>query len=279
MLLTDAIAGPAPERLHRRPRAAQHRRPRGGRRAARRARWKRAPPSDPRASSTCPEVGGSLEALADELRVEQSPRTASTCVAWPLACAAAPLIGDLFADSVEGAAQDAGDVHLGVADLLGDLRLGQVLDEAQAQDQCARARPDGAAPRPGRSCPSTSSKPSSSSPIHSEGGDSSASSPPTGRSSERGRRLWLASSTSSTSVSLRPRARLAISPTEGERCSCYGQLGDRFVDFGHAVVQAARHPHRPDPIAEVALELAEDRRRGKGGEGHAAARGRSDRPR
>ncbi len=49
-----------------------------------------------------------------------------------------------------------------------------------------------------------------------------------------------------------------------------GQLRYRLVYFGHAVVQAARHPHRPDSVAEVALELAEDRRRGKGGEGDAA---------
>ena len=36
---------------------------------------------------------------------------------------------------LERAAQQAGHLHLGDADTLGDLRLGQVLDEAQLQDQ------------------------------------------------------------------------------------------------------------------------------------------------
>ncbi len=49
-----------------------------------------------------------------------------------------------------------------------------------------------------------------------------------------------------------------------------GQGRDRLVHLGHAIVQAARHAHRPDAVAEVALELAEDRRRGKGGEGSSA---------
>ena len=56
----------------------------------------------------------------------------------------------------------------------------------------------------------------------------------------------------------------------GRALQLLGQRGDRFVDFGHPVVQAARHPHRPDAVAEVAFELAEDRRRGEGGEGDAA---------
>ncbi len=42
-----------------------------------------------------------------------------------------------------------------------------------------------------------------------------------------------------------------------------GQLGDRFVDVGHSVVEAARHAHGPDPVAEVAFQLAEDRRGGE----------------
>ncbi len=35
-------------------------------------------------------------------------------------------------------------------------------------------------------------------------------------------------------------------------------------------MQAAGNTHGPDPVAEVALQLAEDRRRGEGGEGDAA---------
>ena len=56
----------------------------------------------------------------------------------------------------------------------------------------------------------------------------------------------------------------------GRALQLLGQLGDRFVDLRHAVVQAARDPHGPDAVAEVAFELAEDRRRGEGGEGDAA---------
>src|SRR6185369_2901365 len=45
------------------------------------------------------------------------------------------LLGHLGADALQGATEDAGDVHLRVADPLGDLRLRQVLDEAQLQDE------------------------------------------------------------------------------------------------------------------------------------------------
>src|SRR3954447_3621913 len=45
------------------------------------------------------------------------------------------LLGDLVADPLQGAPEDAGDVHLRVADPLGDLRLRQVLDEAQLQNE------------------------------------------------------------------------------------------------------------------------------------------------
>ena len=64
-------------------------------------------------------------------------------------------------------------MHLRVADLVGDLRLGHVLDEAQAQDQPLALVELGQTPRRARVCPSTSSKRSSSSPTHSEAGDSS----------------------------------------------------------------------------------------------------------
>ena len=50
----------------------------------------------------------------------------------------------------------------------------------------------------------------------------------------------------------------------------HGQLGDRFLDFGHPVVQPAGDPHGPDAVAEMPFQLAEDRRRGEGGERRAA---------
>src|SRR5918995_6263451 len=47
----------------------------------------------------------------------------------------AALLGYLGADPLQGAAEDPRDVHLRMADPLGDLRLRQVLDEAELQDQ------------------------------------------------------------------------------------------------------------------------------------------------
>jgi len=48
-----------------------------------------------------------------------------------------------------------------------------------------------------------------------------------------------------------------------------GQLGDCFLHFRHPVMEAAGNADGPDPVAEMALQLAEDRRRGEGGEGGA----------
>ena len=62
----------------------------------------------------------------------RAPRTATT---WRSASALPLLLPDLLADPLQGAAQDSRDVHLRVTDLVGDLRLGHVVDEAQAQDQ------------------------------------------------------------------------------------------------------------------------------------------------
>jgi hypothetical protein len=56
----------------------------------------------------------------------------------------------------------------------------------------------------------------------------------------------------------------------GRALKLLGQLGHRLADLGDAVVQTARHAHRPDAVAEMALQLAEDGRRGEGGEGDAA---------
>src|SRR5690242_5340304 len=48
------------------------------------------------------------------------------------------------------------------------------------------------------------------------------------------------------------------------------QLGHGTVDLEHALLDRARHVHRPADVAEVALELAEDRGNREAGEGHAA---------
>ena len=48
------------------------------------------------------------------------------------------------------------------------------------------------------------------------------------------------------------------------------ELGDRALDRADALLQAAGDAQGPDPVAEVAAQLAEDRRPGEGGEGDAA---------
>ena len=201
----------------------------------------------------------------------RSATRASTwsCASGDLAVeAGAVLFGHrLLADSLQRAPQDPGDVHLGMADPLGDLRLGHVLDEAQPQDQALALVEVGQGSLEGHLVPRPARSPRPRRRSTRRPGDSSESSPPTGRSRESGRRLWLASapparrSVDSSSRRSRPPRASAAAP---------GQLVDRLLDFGHAVVQPARHPHRPDPVAEMALQLAEDGRRGEGGEGDPA---------
>ena len=67
-------------------------------------------------------------------------------------------------------------------------------------------------------------------------------------------------SASSTSSSRRRRPCAPISATVGWRCRSQRQLGDRAVDLQRQLLQVARHAHRPRAVAEVALDLAEDRR-------------------
>ncbi len=88
-----------------------------------------------------PEIGASLERLADEIRVEH--RDGDECLLIRIAPAgssperpalsAAIGVSRGLAQALERPPQDPRDVHLRVADLLGDLRLGQILDEAQPQ--------------------------------------------------------------------------------------------------------------------------------------------------
>ena len=50
-----------------------------------------------------------------------------------------------------------------------------------------------------------------------------------------------------------------------------GQLGDLAIDPQRQLLQIARHPHRPRPIAEIALDLPQDRRHRITRERHIAA--------
>ena len=159
-------------------------------------------------------------------------------------------------------------MHLRVADPLGDLRLGHVLDEAQAQDhslallEVGQRRVEGdpsldqlealvlfADPFRGRCLVGVLGA---------------------GRPVERERPAVVVGLHHLEHVGLLQPEALGDLADRGRALQFFGQLGDRFVDFGHAVVEPAGHPHGPDPVAEVALQLAEDRRRGEGGEGDAA---------
>ena len=171
-----------------------------------------------------------------------------------------PLRVDLLADPLQGAAQDARDVHLRVADLLGDLRLGHVLDEAQPQDQpLALVEVGEGAFERELALDQLEALVLVADPLR--GRRFVASSPPAGRSSESGRRLWLASSTSSTSVGSTS-SFSAISPTEGERCS--------------SSVSSPRSPCRPPPCGRAGRAAPAPSRRGRGN-GASARRGSSAR--
>ena len=112
-----------------------------------------------------PDVGGSLETLADELTVEESDDGEYLLIRF--AAARCSLICSRIRD--ERPAQDPRDVHLRVADPLGDLRLGHVLGEAQAQHQRAPSRRGAAAPRRARSAPRPARSRRPRSPIRSAG--------------------------------------------------------------------------------------------------------------
>ena len=266
VLLTDAIAAAAPGRFadgrvklaladaDGRDRAAP--RPDGGR-AAR---------SEIREELEVPEVGGSLEALADEFDGRGSRADGDyLAIRFSSACSCS-LTCSRIRSRARRRIRETCICEWPIRSAICDC----VMSSTKRRRRTRRSRSS----RWGRAAssailPSTSSKSSSSSPIHSAGVASSASSLPVGRSSESGRRLWFASSTSSTSVGSSS-SRSAISPIEGERCSFSVSSEIALSTCGHAVVQAARDPHRPGPVAEVAFQLAEDRRRGEGGEGDAA---------
>ena len=73
------------------------------------ARWRQAGAEEVRSGLAMPDVGGSLETLADDFSVEaQSPTAITSRSASTLLL----LLPDLLADLAEGAAQDSGDVHL-----------------------------------------------------------------------------------------------------------------------------------------------------------------------
>ena len=168
-------------------------------------------------------------------------------------------LGHLLAHRVERPAQQARDVHLRDADALGDLRLGQVLDEAQVAGSCARAR--AAAPACGRS-------PRRTRPSGTPGPRRRSCRPgprrprpgPTVASSEYGRRALAASIASRTSSRSSPVCS-ATSAADGARPELRRQHVDRAVDLRDPLLEAARQVDLAPAVAEVALELAEDGRR------------------
>ena len=92
---------------------------------------------------------------------------------------------------------------------------------------------------------------------------------PVGSSSERVRRalmLWMAARTSSKGVWMA----VAISCTVGERPSSWVSLSRALATRSCSSCSAARDAHGPCLVAEVAFDLAQDGRRGVGGEAHVA---------
>ncbi len=74
----------------------------------------------------------------------------------------------------------------------------------------------------------------------------------------------------STISSTRAADRLGELAGGGGAAQLLGQLGGRRADLHAQLLQAARHPDRPALVAEVALDLADDRRGRVGRELHAA---------
>ena len=72
VLITDAIAGGGARALRRRPRAGSASTSARGASTCASGRWSRARRASIREELEVPDVGGSLEALADELTVEES---------------------------------------------------------------------------------------------------------------------------------------------------------------------------------------------------------------
>ena len=214
VLLTDAIAAAAPGRFADGSVRLSSRRRRGRDRAAARPDGGRRRRGDPRGAQRCRTSAAPWRPSP----TSSASRARPTATTSRSASALLLLLLDLLADFGQGAAQDARDVHLGVADLIGDLRLGHVVDEAQAQDQAlalvevragpSRARPG---PRPARSsCPPRRSSRRAAPPR-------SRRRRPAGRARAAGGCGWPRAPRGRRSA--RVSSRSAISATEGERCS------------------------------------------------------------
>ena len=225
MLLSDAISAARPRGLRRRPRLAQHRRPRRGRRAAGRADDRAAPPSGVREGLDLPEVGGSLETLADELGSSRTSDGEYLVVAISLASRRASRSRVPRPRSVRrplrGSAPGCGAGCARRASASGRSArrsaTGSCPRRSAVAGPAARARRGGAGRPPAPACPRSARSPRP----RRRPTPRPAIRPPRRRPGGRaraGRRLWLASSTSSTSVGSTS-SRAAISPTEGERCS------------------------------------------------------------
>ena len=145
------------------------------------------------------------------------------------------LFGDLLADPLEGAPQDARDVHLRVADLVGDLRLGHVLDEAQAAGSAARARRAAAGRPPAPVCRRSARSPRPRRRPTPRRAIRPLRRRPAGRARAAGGCGW-----PPAPRALRPGrspVSSAISPTEGERCS---STVSAVVAFSTSAIRSCR---------------------------------------
>ena len=162
-------------------------------------------------------------------------------------------------------------MHLRDPEPCSDLRLREIVLEAQAQDLLARATSAGRAraptwPRPRRPripvprCAAV-------------GRPRSSSSASLGASSLSGRRALAICRASSTSSTLHVQ-RVGDLGGRGRSPGACRQLLRRALDLQRAIVQLARHAHDPRMVAEVVLERAHDRRHGIRGERSPRDRGR-----
>ena len=276
MLLTDAISADAPGGVRRRQGADRPQRRRRGDRPRGSARWSPAPAERLRRGLELPEVGGSLEKLADELKVEENGDGEYLLVRF---AAGAPASRSAPARS-RSSSSIRSRIRCRVLRRMRETCICEcpirsaICDWVMSSTKRSRRTSRSRSLRWGIASssairPSISSKPSSSSPIHSDGGDSSASSRGA-RAVERERAAVVVGLEDLEHVRLVELHPLGDLAHRRRPLQLAGQLGDRLVDLGHPVVQAARHAHRPDAVAEVALQLAEDRRRGEGRERRAA---------
>ena len=213
------------------------------------SRWVSSASTSSSASSSACASSSSSDRL---MQPRSSPRaiSAATSGREVSSCATARMLRSRGAgcrEAVERAPQQARHVHLGDADALGDLRLGQVLLEAKPQDQpLARGqRLQGAAQRladldelVARAPRRTATRRASSSPPRR--------CPGAARPARRPRRPWPPPSPRARPRPARPpRPRRRAASASGPAST--GRLAERLADLQHQLLRrrAARAPHQP----------------------------------